>query len=386
MTVTVSTRPQYLNANTNVYTAWDIRRMFDASPGGEGVAGYEDFRVMQRQAGANMSVDVGKTAVGLMQAWVRGDARGGQGLYAVDNIDRAAPTADTYVAQLNDTITSNASGNPRLDQVVLEVLDQQHAGSSNLAQIRVVAGTPTAAATLDNRNGAAALPANCLLLADVLVASGAASIVTADIRDRRAFCLAGVIPPLLTDVDMVAFLPGGNRKSETAGGFYQHTAHDTMQSAALMFLPRRIVAATRIRWKYTHGATANTGNYNIGIYDASGRQIVATGAVAFTGAGSSFQQRSETISATTFEAGYYYVAAGWDSATAGGITGYEAFELGVLGGGANDLIGAGVPNVGLRSATGGTTLPTTLLSMTDVSGITSSTSVPAVPMVALSVG
>ena len=385
MTVTVSTRPQYLNANTNVYTAWDLRRMFDASPGGEGVAGYEDFRVMQRQAGANMSVDVGKTAVGLMQAWVRGDARGGQGLYAVDNIDRSAPTADTYVAQLNDTITSNASGNPRLDQVVLEVLDQQHSGASNLAQVRVVAGTPTAAATLDNRNGAASLPANCLLLADVLVSSGAASIVTADIRDRRAFCLPGTVPPLTTDVDMVAFLPGGNRKSETSGGYYQHNSHDTMQSAALMFLPRRIVSATRIRWRYTHSGTANTGNYNIGIYDASGRQIVTTGAVAFTGALNTIQTRSETITATTFDAGYYYVLAGWDTATAGATSGYEAFELTVLSG-TNDLVGAGIPNVGFRASSGGTTLPTTLLAMTDVTTLSTGTNIPAVPMIALSVG
>ena len=69
---------------------------------------------------------------------------------------------------------------------------------------------------------------------------------------------------------------------------------------------------------------AITGSYNIGIYDASGRKIVETGSVAFTGANSTMQNRSEVITATTFEAGNYYVVIGVDS-TGVGARGYFNF-------------------------------------------------------------
>jgi hypothetical protein len=46
----------------------------------------------------------------------------------------------------------------------------------------------------------------------------------------------------------------------------------------------------------------------IAIFDASGRKIIDTGSVAFAGARQhmAFRARSETITATTFEAGWYY--------------------------------------------------------------------------------
>jgi hypothetical protein len=69
---------------------------------------------------------------------------------------------------------------------VLELKDTQHdASGSNLAQTRVVTGTATGGATLDNRTGAAALPASALLLADVLVAATDTAISNSEIRDRR---------------------------------------------------------------------------------------------------------------------------------------------------------------------------------------------------------
>ena len=317
---TVTDRPQYLNANTNVYTAWDLRRTMEGR--GAGVHGYEDFRVMERQNGTNMSVDVGKTGAGLMLAWVRGGDRGGQGLYSVDNIDRTAPTTDTYVAQLNEIVTSNASGYPRLDQVVLEVLDEQHAGASNLAQIRVLAGTPTAGATLDNRTGAASLPNNALLLADVIVADSVTSIDDVDIRDRRAFPLQGTVAPLLEDIDSVTLQPApGLPLHDSTSGYgarISYANHDEKQAAYLAYLPRRIVGATRIRWKYTQGSPSRvSGDYNIAIYDASGRKVVETGVIAWVtalgGVTVNFQERVETITATTFEPGHYYVAIGIDT-------------------------------------------------------------------------
>lgn len=79
------------------------------------------------------------------------------------------------------TAAANASGNPRIDQVVL-TLSGPDAGS-----VAIVQGTPTALAHLDNRLGAAALPAKSIRLADVLVPNGFAGpfVAGTHIRDRR---------------------------------------------------------------------------------------------------------------------------------------------------------------------------------------------------------
>ena len=385
MTATITTRPQFLNANTNVYTAWDLRKAHDNVSVGPGVADYESFRVLQTQSGANLGVDIGKTAVGFMRAWVRGSTRGGQGLYRIDNTDTTAPTADTYLAQLTDGVsfTVGDATNPRVDQVILEVLDQQHVGSSNLAQIRVLVGTPTATASLDNRLGVATLPASCILLADVLMPISQATVVTANIRDRRAFPLPGTVPVPITAVDQVAFVPAPNLPPAAQNNGISNANHALQQAAVQMYLPRRIVSATRIRWRYAQDATtAITGNYTIAIYDASGRKIVDTGVVAYTGAINTWQTRSETITATTFEPGAYYVLLG-NASTAGNCT-PAGVVLNVTA--ALQSVGAIGPNIGLRSATGGTTMPNTLLAFTDVSTLAAATSIPVIPFITLSVG
>jgi hypothetical protein len=136
----------------------------------EGVLAAGDFMVTQRASSANMSVDIASGS-----ARVQGDTVTEQGLY------RAGPHAGV----INEVIAA-ASGSPRVDQVILEVQDNVHDGSAgNEARVRVLQGGPTAGATLANRAGVAALPANALLLADVLVGVGAVSITNAVIRDRR---------------------------------------------------------------------------------------------------------------------------------------------------------------------------------------------------------
>jgi hypothetical protein len=354
------------------YDAISARRAWAGFERGEGVATYESFRVRQRGAGANMSVDIGMDD----GAWVRGDAVTLQGLYYV------AP----HTATINEVISTADGTNPRLDQIVLEIKDHQHdASGSSLAQTRVVTGTPTAGATLDNRNGAAALPASAILLADVLVAISDTSITDAEIRDRRPFTIG--IPPLLTDVDSAMFVPPPYtpmfQDSIQNGAFNQSS--DLQQVAALMYLPRRIVGATRIRWKYAQSTVggALTGTYVLGIYDSSGRKIVDTGAIAWTGAAGSFQVRSETIAATTFEPGLYYVLIGSDT-TSGANTRvyYSGLIMTVLEGIPHCL----TPNVLLRSAAGGATAPTTLLGFTDLNGVVAGANYPAAPFLALSVG
>lgn len=155
------------------FSALDLRRS-DSLGLQEGVYNASDFMVVQRGAGANMSVDIGMPAGGF--ACVQGDTISGQGLY----------TIPVHSATINESIAAADATNPRVDQIILEVLDSVHDGSGgNRAQTRVLTGTATAGATLNNRTGAVALPGNALLLADVLVGATATSITNTVIRDRR---------------------------------------------------------------------------------------------------------------------------------------------------------------------------------------------------------
>lgn len=350
------------------YDAVDLRRPASGFDRGEGVASYGAYRVTQRGAGANMSVDVNQDTLD-GGAWVRGDSVNSQGLYYVPPDD----------ATINVDVTAAHATLPRLDLVVLEVKDDAHDSSGlNTARVRIVDGTATAGATLDNRNGAAGLPVSCLHLADVLVAAADTSITNSEIRDRRPF-VHGVIPPLLTDVDMVPMRPAVGVQRLLSGALSSST--DLAQGAVLCVLPRRIIAATRIRWKYKQGATALTGNYNIGIYDASGRAIVNTGSVAFTGAANSLQARSETITATNFDAGMYYVFMGIDTTNAGTV------DASIVPVSVDFPDGGNCANSVLALGSGGVTAPTTLLGFVDIGASSTSGQFGCnVPIIALSVG
>jgi hypothetical protein len=249
--------PEFLQDAAGTYSAQRLRyqqEMF--TPSGEGVNGQADMRVSQRGAGVNMSVDI---AAG--DAIVRGDSQ-----------TRPGPLPHHNDAVVNAAITANASGNPRIDRVWLQLSDATDSGSGTDTSVFVVSpGTPTAAASLDNLNGAAAIPNNVLHLADVLVANGAASIADASIRSRRTFTKP-IIPPLagLTDVDQVPMMPAPGLVVGNSNAVFT-TVLNNFQSAALHILPRRIVGATKLRWRYGQAATtAYTGNYIFAIYDASG--------------------------------------------------------------------------------------------------------------------
>ena len=378
-------RVKYVQADTNVHTAWALRPGIYGDGPGVGVPGYEDFRVMPRQAGSNMQVDVGKTGVGLMEAFVPGSSRTGQGIYECTNIDWTSPTTSSYSAQITVDVASNASGNPRIDMVVLEVLDAQHSGASNVQQIRVVAGTATVGATLENRTGAAAQPANTILLADILVPNGAAAIDNGAggvIRDRRPWISQGVTT--LASLDEVTF-----QFHPAVANVYVSitpTATDTFQSAVAAYLPRRIVGATKLRWAYQQtGVSAATSNYNIGIMDASGRLLVSTGATAFAGATGSRTAVTATITSTTLEAGAYFVVFGLAAMTGSSAVGFRGFDPTTN----SSQVFPGVGGIAYRLTSGGTTLPTSIQAMlagggSDVNAAAgAATSVP-VPVISLS--
>ena len=158
------------------YDAVDERR---SNSGGiqEGVYAAGSFEVTQRAAGVNLSVDIAaSTHENGIAAYVAGDSIVGQALYQIP----------PHTGVINEAITAAHATNPRVDRVVLEIQDNVHdASGQNRAQVRVIAGTASGGATLDNLTGAAAVPSNCLLLADVHVPALDTTIANSQIRDRR---------------------------------------------------------------------------------------------------------------------------------------------------------------------------------------------------------
>src|SRR4051794_11835598 len=112
--------------------------MLDDTALQEGAVGATDLKAAQRAAGANMSVDV---AAG--QAWVQIDTGTRNGLGHVVND-----------ATANVAVTASNATNPRVDQVVLQWNETAiPTGAGDVPTLRVLAGTATAGATLDNRTG-----------------------------------------------------------------------------------------------------------------------------------------------------------------------------------------------------------------------------------------
>lgn len=154
------------------YAAIDDRRS-DAVAVAQGIINAGAYLVTQRGAGANQSVDIAASAG---TACIAGTTIGNQGVY----------TVPPHSAVINEVIAAADPTNPRIDQVILRAYDNTIDGSgNNFARTEVLTGTPTVGATLVNRTGAAALSANAIRLADVLVPAASASVTNANIKDRR---------------------------------------------------------------------------------------------------------------------------------------------------------------------------------------------------------
>jgi hypothetical protein len=131
--------------------------------------------VSQRGAGANLSVDVAA----------------GRALITITNTNLTPnKTYNVYFDCETDTGTATNLAiatadptNPRIDIICAKVDVSQNpdASAGNIASVIVVTGTPAGSPS------APATPANCLLLANIAVAAGAASIVTANITDKRVY-------------------------------------------------------------------------------------------------------------------------------------------------------------------------------------------------------
>lgn len=149
-----------------------IETLFTQGAYGAGFPGSTSLQVTQRGSGANMSVDVNYGFCSIQAV-------------NVPSFNGKYLCRSTSVVNLG--ISANGSGSPRIDTVIAQVYDTDadNNADEDAFVIRVLTGTPTGGATLANRNGATAVPAGAIALADVLVANGASSITNTEIEDRR---------------------------------------------------------------------------------------------------------------------------------------------------------------------------------------------------------
>lgn len=166
--VVMSSKPLFLQGadSSFQYNALDMRALIDV-PYYSGVDNFNnDFHVIQRIAGTNMSVDVnGGRAV------IQGNSPAGSRCYMV---------ADDNEIAANVPLDAAPGSNSRIDLIVIRIRDATVGGGANRDwTIEPVTGTAGASPSPP------AVPANCLELARVTVASGTAAISTAMITDRR---------------------------------------------------------------------------------------------------------------------------------------------------------------------------------------------------------
>jgi hypothetical protein len=145
------------------------------TPGG-GIVDAGDLQ-LQQNGTANMSVNV---MAG--RAWVPGttmatvaNPSGGmwypQGPYFTEND-----------AAVNVPIAAASPSNPRIDTIIVQVIDEAFAESAQTVAAACVTGTATGGATLTNLSGAGTVPASSLVIGYVLVPANATSIVAANLK------------------------------------------------------------------------------------------------------------------------------------------------------------------------------------------------------------
>ena len=357
--------------NTVEITGQDFRHAYERLLG-EGVEGYSDMLITPGASATTVNVASG---IG----FVRGDGLNDLGLYRCRN----DATKNSAAFEAGGLAALDAT-DPRLDQIIARVYDDD---ADNEGQhkwrLAVLTGTPKAGDMFKQTRRGSGASNSAMLLADVLVLPGTPAVLAGEnIRDRRSFCYP-IVPPLLTNVDAVPLIPLLPGVRSTIGSIV-HGSHDTKQAAVACYLPRRIVGATKIRWKYAQAGADDEeplAGRTLAIFDASGREIVDTGSVAWVGAEHMLQVRTETIASTTMEAGVYYCFVGVDSSSDG-----SAYFSGNARPDVGSSPGHVMRNLALCAGSGGVTAPSTLLGMTDVAGLTAATAIPSVPDICLSVG
>lgn len=161
-TVTLAQPPIFIQEGE--YSA-RLTRNITSLLGTEGVIGANDFLVSERAASPAMQVDI---AVG--RALIDGDDIANQQNYFVVSetvVELAVPAADPV--------------DPRVDLVVLRVLDSDAGVVGDEAQVELIEGTPGLGVPLP------AVPPTAIPLAYVTVSPAVIAILDANISDQRPF-------------------------------------------------------------------------------------------------------------------------------------------------------------------------------------------------------
>lgn len=156
------------------YAAGDhLRTLLDALVTSEGVLTPTGWKLSQRAAGANFSVDI---AIG--DGVIKGDQAANQGKYLCRT---------TAVVNLG---TPSAPGTgTRVHRVIARVRDKQIIGTGTYDW--------TVETLEDTGSGTPALPASAVDLGTVSIAAGQANVATANITDTRPFALLAAAPAIV---------------------------------------------------------------------------------------------------------------------------------------------------------------------------------------------
>lgn len=275
------------------YSAQDLRQLEENIINGVGVS-EPSALVVSAGTGFNSNIAAGRGSV-------RNSVQTQGGLYVVRN--------NAAVAALHNTPDAT---NPRIDQVFVKVSDNIDGGdASDTVNPIIIAGTPTAGATLANRNGVGSTPTNSVILADVLVPNGAGSAAAFTYADRRPVSLPGLLTAATGQGvlnESVLPIPIGNQTIGNDGlGIAQ-----LFPGAGLIYIPRRVNAAN-LRWGYKQGGTANAAQYSWTLFDASGALVGASVGFNWTGAINAIVRKTDAVNWGFLDAGNYYLC--WYPAT-----------------------------------------------------------------------
>lgn len=162
--------PSWLQ-NVATHTAQGERLTLGGLVGQSGLAASGQLAVVQRGAGANMSVDVGAGT-----CYVKGTSNTYQGTYQCTND-----------ATVNLAIAAADVTNPRKDLIIARINDAAYAGALNSWTLEVVQGTPAVSPVEP------ALPVSSLKLATITVAANATSITTANISNSGIYATSRLV-------------------------------------------------------------------------------------------------------------------------------------------------------------------------------------------------
>lgn len=364
----ITNDPLWLNAD-GIPDGVSARRPVSAGrDGAPGVVRRADYAV-SFSAGMAINVSGG-------EAFVRGGDITRQGMYYC------------YESQTTRSITVNAapaSGTFRIDQVILRVFDDAHDASGlSEGRVEVIEGVPQATADLNQNRDAAATNLSTLasppsksyiLLADILVTGGASALSSGVIRDRRTYCTEGGVSILASTIDSLTervsprphpAIPFGPRSIVINN-------YANAQSAALVWLDREILAATKLIFHYRQDNPASgAANYMCAVCDASGRVIFNQNSIALNTSTNVRVHNVMTMPATNFYPGYYWYVFGIGAGTSTVAWYFTGMSADINEGGSGSRGNAvQAANVFLESTTGGATFPAskTILGYTDAADV-----------------